>query len=136
MELKSVVSHVKKIDKGATVSYGRTFTAQHATKVATVPIGYADGYVRSIAKDGSMLVDGKLAKIIGRICMDQTMVDITDIDGVKRGDIVTVFGSKERGAKTADDRARWSDTINYEIICLVGKRVARVYVEHGKVVEA
>jgi len=134
MELKSVVSHVKDIPRGTTVSYGRTFKADKTMKIATVPIGYADGYVRTIAENGGMQIHGKRGKIIGRICMDQTMVDITNIDDVKRGDCVTVFGGKVGNAPSADDIAQWSGTINYEVTCLVGKRVARVYLENGRVV--
>ena len=104
-------------------------------KIATVPIGYADGYIRKYAKDGYMLVNGKKAKIVGRICMDQTMIDVTDIDGVKIGDEVTVFGTGKNGEMTADDVAKNTDTINYEVVCLVGKRVPRIYIKNGKVTD-
>ena len=83
MTLKTEVAYVKNLRKGADISYGRTFTADRDMKIATVPIGYADGFIRSNAKDGYMLVNGKKAKIVGRICMDQTMLDVTDIDNVK-----------------------------------------------------
>lgn len=133
MEMKSVVSHTKEIGNGATVSYGRTFTANENISLATVPVGYADGYVRSIAKDGYVLVGGKKAKIKGRICMDQMMVDITGNDNVKIGDTVTIFG-RDNGAPTADDLAEWIGTINYEVTCIVGKRVARVYLKNEEIV--
>lgn len=135
MTLKTAVAYVKEIKKGATVSYGRTFTAEKDMKIATVPIGYADGYIRSNAKDGYMLVNGKKAKIVGRICMDQTMLDVTDIENVNTGDEVIVFGTGEDGEPTADLIAKNTDTINYEVVCLVGKRVPRIYYRNGKITD-
>ena len=105
MTLKTVVAFVKEVQKGATISYGRTFTADRKMKIATVPIGYADGFIRQNAKDGYMTVNGKKAKIVGRICMDQTMLDVTDIEDVKTGDEVVVFGTGENGEPTADSLA-------------------------------
>lgn len=133
MEMKSAVSHTKEIGQGTTVSYGRTYTADENVRLATIPVGYADGYVRSIAKDGYVLIGGKKAKIRGRICMDQMMVDISKIKNVKIGDTVTIFG-REKGAPTADDLADWIGTINYEVTCIVGKRVARVYLKNDEIV--
>lgn len=135
MTLKTSVAYVKELKKGADISYGRTFTAEHDMKIATVPIGYADGYIRSNAEKGYMLVNGKKAKIVGRICMDQTMLDVTDIDGVRTGDEVIVFGTGEDGAPTADIIAENTGTINYEVVCLVGKRVPRVYYKNGIVTD-
>lgn len=135
MTLKTTVAHVKTIEPGATVSYGRTFQAEKTMKVATVPIGYADGFIRAYAKDGYMLVNGKKAPIIGRICMDQTMLDVTGIENVCLGDEVIVFGNGKNGAPTADDLARRADMINYEVICLVSKRVPRVFVKDGRVMD-
>jgi len=135
MTLKSTIAHVKKLRKGSSVSYGRTFVADRDMVVATVPIGYADGYLRSISKDGYMGIKGKSAKILGRICMDQTIVDVTDIPDVKIGDEVVIFSDGSDGAPTANDLAKFADTINYEIICAVSKRVPRVYMENGKVVD-
>lgn len=133
MTLKTVVAFVKEVQKGATISYGRTFTADRKMKIATVPIGYADGFIRQNAKDGYMMVNGKKAKIVGRICMDQTMLDVTDIEGVKTGDEVVVFGTGENGEPTADSLAENTGTINYETVCLVGKRVPRIYIKDGKI---
>lgn len=135
MTLKSTVAYVKSLKKGSDISYGRTFTAQKDMKIATVPIGYADGYIRQNAKDGYMFINGKKAKIVGRICMDQTMIDVTDIDDVKIGDEVVIFGSGKNGEPTADDLANNTDTINYEVVCLVGKRVPRLYIKDGKVMD-
>lgn len=133
MTLKTVVAFVKEVQKGATISYGRTFTADKKMKIATVPIGYADGFIRQNAKDGYMLVNGKKAKIVGRICMDQTMLDVTDIENVKTGDEVIVFGTGKNGEPTADSLAENTGTINYETVCLVGKRVPRIYIKDGKI---
>lgn len=133
MTLKTVVAFVKEVQKGATISYGRTFTADRKMKIATVPIGYADGFIRQNAKDGYMMVNGKKAKIVGRICMDQTMLDVTDIEDVNTGDEVVVFGTGENGEPTADSLAENTGTINYETVCLVGKRVPRIYIKDGKI---
>ena len=133
MTLKTVVAFVKEVQKGATISYGRTFTADRKMKIATVPIGYADGFIRQNAKDGYMMVNGKKAKIVGRICMDQTMLEVTDIEDVKTGDEVVVFGTGENGEPTADSLAENTGTINYETVCLVGKRVPRIYIKDGKI---
>lgn len=135
MTLKSTVAHVKKLRKGSAVSYGRTFVADRDMVVATVPIGYADGYLRGLSKDGYMGIGGKKAKILGRICMDQTMVDVTDIEGVKIGDEVVIFSDGTDGAPTVNELAEFAGTINYEIICAVSKRVPRVYMENGIVMD-
>ena len=131
MELKSVVSMVKEIFPECTVSYGRTFKADHVQKVITVPVGYADGFIRKIAKDGYICVNGQKAKILGRICMDQLIADADNLQNVKIGDTVTLFGYGEN-TPTADDIAKWTDTINYEVVCLISKRVARIYLQDGK----
>ncbi len=135
MTLKTSVAYVKELKKGADISYGRTFTAPKDMKIATVPIGYADGYVRANAAKGYMLINGQKAKIVGRICMDQTMLDVTDIDYVAQGDEVIVFGTGEKGEPTADSIAENTDTINYEVVCLVGKRVPRIYYKNGVITE-
>ena len=135
MTLKTTVANVKTVSAGATVSYGRTFTAEKDMKIATVPIGYADGFIRAYNKDGYMIINGQKANIIGRICMDQTMLDVTDIEDVNIGDEVIVFGSGVNGECTADDLAKVSDTINYEVVCIVSKRVPRLFVENGKITE-
>ena len=132
MELKTVISQKKEIPAGATVSYGRTFTASQGTVVATVPIGYADGYPRHFSGKAQMLVRGKRAPIIGRVCMDQLMLDVTEIPGVEEGDVVTVFGRDGEAFLPVDELAALNDTIHYEMVCLVGKRVPRIYWKHGK----
>lgn len=132
MSLKSVVSHIKTIHKGDSVSYGRTFVAEKDTVVATVPIGYADGYHRTLSNKADMIVGGKRAKIIGRVCMDQVMLDVTYIPNVKVGDTVTVFGKDGDEEITLDELAKMADTISYELLCAVGMRVPRVYIKDGK----
>ena len=135
MTLKTTIAYVKNLKAGADISYGRTFTAEKDMKIATVPIGYADGFVRQNAKEGYMLVNGRRAKIVGRICMDQTMLDVTDIADVKIGDEVIVFGTGGHGEPTADTIAENTETINYEVVCLVGKRVPRIYYKNGVITE-
>lgn len=131
MALKSVVSHIKTIEPGDTVSYGRTYTADKPRRVATVPIGYADGFWR-LNGNGKckMLVREQLCPVIGRVCMDQLMLDITDAEGISVGDIVTVFGDAN-GLTSADRIAENTGTINYEVVCAVGERVPRFFLEDG-----
>ncbi|MBR2152342.1 MAG: alanine racemase [Clostridia bacterium] len=134
MSVKTVVSMVKELKKGQSVSYGRTFVAEKDMKIATVCIGYADGYPRSLSKGGYMLINGQKAPIVGRICMDQLMLDVTEIENVKRGSIATVFGEDNGAFLPVDEIASLCNTINYEIVCLVGKRVPRVYLKDGEII--
>ncbi len=127
--LKSVISMIKNINRGDTVSYGKTFTAKDEMKVATIPVGYADGYSRSLSNKGYVIINGKKANVLGRVCMDQIIVDVTDIDNVNVGDEVVLFGDDKL---TIDEFSSLCDTINYETVCLVGKRVPRVYYKDGK----
>lgn len=131
MELKAVVSQVKTVEKGTFVGYGRTFEATRTTKIATVSAGYADGVPRLLSNRGEVLVKGRRAKIIGRVCMDQFMTDVTGID-VKPGDTVTIFGTSGKERITADDIAAICGTIGYEIVCGITKRVPRIYFNKGK----
>ena len=136
MSLKAVVSHVKEIEAGDSISYGCTFVADKKMKIATVPVGYADGYLRANGKNGGyMLVRGKRANIVGRVCMDQLMLDVTDIDGVQMGDIVTVIGRDGDMQIGADTIADLNGTIPYEILCDVAIRVPRIYISGGEIVE-
>ena len=135
MALKSVVSHVKTVAPGATISYGHTYTADREMTIATVPIGYADGFWRQSGPAGvTLTVRSQRAPILGRVCMDQLMLDVTAIEGVQIGDEVTVFGIAP--ALTADEMAAANGTINYEIVCAVGERVPRLYVDNGQIVDA
>lgn len=132
MELKAVVSQVKEIPKDTSLSYGRTFVSGNKMKIASVTIGYADGYSLRFSNNSEVLIKGKRAKIVGRVCMDQMMIDVTDIEDVKSGDEVTVFGYDGREKISVDDLADKIGTINYEIVCLIGKRVPRMYINNGK----
>lgn len=133
MSLRSVISHVKTVQADETVSYGRTYAAPATRQIATVPIGYADGFSRSLGQAGYCLCVGDTAApIVGRVCMDQLMLDVTDID-CRVGDEILVFG--EIPPFTAARVAALSDTINYEVVCDVGKRVPRVFVRGGEITE-
>lgn len=132
MTLKSTVTHVKEVEEGRGVSYGKEFITNKKMKIATVPIGYADGYLRKIAKEGKMIVNGEKVAIIGRICMDQCMIDVTNVHTIDKGDEVIIFG---REGVTIDDLAMWLETINYEVSCVIGKRIPRIYTKNGKAVK-
>lgn len=134
MQLKSVISMVKTVEEGATVSYGRTHRTKSSTVLATVPIGYADGYPRPLSSRQDMLLCGRRAPIVGRICMDQLMLDVSGIEGVKAGMTVTVFGRDGEQFIPVDELSAKTDTINYETVCLIGKRVPRVYLDGGRTV--
>lgn len=132
MILRSVIAHIKTVAQGQTVSYGRTYTAPSARRIATIPIGYADGFRRMNGQQRySLCVHGKAAQIVGRVCMDQLMVDVTDIN-CNIGDEVVVFGGD--APFTVDEIARVNQTINYEIICDVGERVPRAFVRNGQII--
>ena len=131
MKMKTVVSMVKEIPAGTPVSYGRTFTSEHNMKIATVPVGYADGLPRALSGKAKMLINGREVPVVGRICMDQCMLDVTGIEDIHEGMTVTVFGSENN---TVDNIAENANVINYEIICGINKRVPRVYLEDGGVV--
>ena len=134
LSLRSVVSHLKTVKPGATISYGRKFTAQKEMKVATVPVGYADGYPRILsAKGAQVLIGGKRCPILGRVCMDQLMADVSALPDVKVGDTVTLIGRDGGEAITADELANLEGSINYEVVCGLSKRVPRVYLKGGKV---
>ncbi|MDL2323550.1 alanine racemase [Ruminococcaceae bacterium OttesenSCG-928-A16] len=128
--LKTVVTMVKTLKKGDDISYGRTFTAPQDMRVATLAVGYADGYPRLLSGRGVVGIHGQPAKLLGRVCMDQVVVDITHIPNVHLGDVATVFGGG--GADSVDEVAAKCGTINYEILCNIGRRVQRVYTEDGQ----
>lgn len=127
MSIKSHIVFVKEIDKGVQVSYGGTFTASEKTKVATIPIGYGDGYPRSLSGKGYVLIKGKRAPILGRVCMDQFMVDVTNID-VNILDTVTLLGTDGDETITMEDLGEMSGRFNYEFSCDIGKRIPREYI--------
>ncbi len=125
MSLISHVSYVKTIKKGDSVSYGRTFIAEHDMKIATIPVGYADGYPRLLSNKGKVIINGEYAPIVGRVCMDQFMVDVTNIENVETGTKVTLIGEDKNACVSVDDIAKLTGTINYEVVCDISKRVPR-----------
>ena len=135
MELKTSVSFVKTIGKGVAVGYGGTYVADKDTVVATVPVGYADGYPRSLSNKGQVLIHGKRANIIGRVCMDQFMIDVTDIPNVKVGDTVTLVGKDGDEFLSCEEVAETAGSFNYEFVCDVSKRIPRVYYFNGEIVD-
>ncbi len=126
MKVKARLSCVKDYHPGETVSYGRTFMAAREMRVGTLPVGYADGYTRLYAGKAVVEIKGQRVPVVGRICMDQCMVDVTDVNGARVGDEAVLFGSP---TLTADEAAGWLGTINYEVVCMISPRVPRVYVE-------
>ena len=135
MELISHVAHVKWVEKGTLISYGGTFAAKKRTKIATVPVGYGDGYPRSLSNKGYVLIHGKKAGILGRVCMDQLMVDVTDIPDVKYGDKITMIGSDGEESLPVEILSGLSGRFNYEFVCNLGKRVPHEFLRHGEVTE-
>lgn len=128
MTLKTRIVFLKELPAGRSVSYGRTFTAARRTRVATLPIGYADGYSRALSNKAQVLVRGKRAPVIGRVCMDQVMVDVTDVPGVESGDEVVLYGTQGNERISILEIAQNIGTITYEVTCSVSKRVPRVYI--------
>jgi len=126
---KTRIAHLKTVQSGETISYGRTFEAKDQMKIATLPVGYGDGYRRDLGNRGSVLVRGKRAPIVGRICMDQCMIDVSHIPNVEVGDEVVLLGQQGEKWIDAEEMAKWCHTISYEILTAIGKRVPRVYVE-------
>lgn len=131
MSVKSIVSQLKTIHAGDTVSYGRTFKAEKDVKLALIPCGYADGFNRRLSGQWYVTIRGKKAPVCGRICMDQTLVDVTDIPDVQTGDVVTVYSDEIDGGNSFTAAAEKIGTINYELLCAVGTRVPRIYIENG-----
>lgn len=124
---KTRILQLKRAPKDSSISYGQTFVTKRESWIATLPVGYADGYHRLLSNRGAALIRGKRAPIVGTICMDLTMVDVTDIRGVKQGDEVVLLGKQGRDAISADEMARWAETISYEILTSISARVPRVY---------
>lgn len=131
--LKARVVRVHDLAPGDTVSYGRTWTALRATRVAVIPCGYADGLPRALSNKGSVLVRGARAPILGRVCMDQTIIDVTDIPGVAIDDEVVLFGRQGEAVLPVEEVAEHAGTINYEILCGISQRVPRLYRWHGEI---
>jgi alanine racemase len=135
MSLKTNIVHIKNLPAGEYISYGREFKTCKESVIATLPVGYADGYTRLLFNKAKVIINGSFVPVIGRICMDQCMVDVTEIENVKVGDEVVLMGEQNGLSFTADHIAELIGTINYEITCMISKRVPRVYVKGGKVVK-
>lgn len=134
LSLYSFVVYIKEIRKGTPVSYGGTFVAKEDMKIATIPVGYGDGYPRSLSNKGYVLIRGQRAQILGRVCMDQFMVDVTDIAGVEMGDKVTLIGSDMNETITVEALGELADKFNYEFVCGLSKRIPRTFVKDKKVI--
>ncbi len=134
MTLKSRVARVRTLPPGSSISYGCTYTTTRPTPVALVPVGYGDGYHRILSNKGQVLIHGQRAPIVGRVCMDQFVVDVSDIPEVRQDDEVVVFGRQGEAEITAEEVARWAQTINYEVTTSILPRVTRVFLRGGQVV--
>lgn len=134
MSLKAKISNIKTVSRGTGISYGQIFVTEKESKIATIPIGYADGFTRMLSSKTEACINGRRVPIVGRICMDQCMLDVSEIDNVKIGDEVVLFGYEE-GALNADDVAAKLNTISYEILCMVARRVPRVYVQDRDIIQ-
>lgn len=135
LQLISHVAHVKWVESGTPVSYGCTYVTKRRTRIATIPVGYGDGYPRSLSNKGYVLIRGKKAPILGRVCMDQFMVDVTDIDAVAFQDRVTLVGTDGGEDLPVEVLSDLSGRFNYEFVCDLGKRIPREFIRNGKVVE-
>ncbi len=135
MTLKARITNVKEVEEGVSVSYGRRFSATGKTKIATLPIGYADGYPRILSGKAEVLANGKVCKQIGTICMDQCMIDVTAVNTISVGDDVILFGKDRDIELPVGNLAEKMGTINYEILCIIGKRIPRIYLKGGKIIE-
>ncbi|GKX31663.1 alanine racemase [Vallitalea longa] len=136
LSLISYIIHIKEVKEGTPIGYGGTYITERKSIIATIPVGYGDGYDRLLSSKGKVLIGGKYANIVGRICMDQFMVDITDIPNVKVLDEVVLIGKQGHNEITADDIANIKGTINYEVVCQLGKRIPRVYYKNNKYVSS
>jgi len=132
MSLKSKVVFVKEVEKGTSISYGKSYIAKKRSKIATIPLGYADGYSRLLSNKGEVLVKGKRAKVVGRVCMDAFMVDVSHIPAVRSGSEVVVMGRQGKDEITAHDLGRWTNTFAYEIMTRMGKRLPVVYSQRSR----
>ena len=131
LEWVSHITHLKNLPAGCGISYGRTFVTSAPATIATIPVGYADGYRRNLSNRFYVLIHGKKAPILGRICMDQMMVDVSDIPNVKLGDLVTLVGQNETEVITVEEIAAQADSFNYEFVCGISRRVPRFYYQNG-----
>jgi len=135
MTLKADILHIKTMEPGQYIGYGRKFKTERKSIIATLGVGYADGYTRMLSGKAKVIINGQFAPVVGSICMDQCMIDVTDIEGVKIGDEVILMGSDGKLKFDVDDIAPLLGTINYEVLCMISKRVPRVYIKGGEIVK-
>lgn len=128
MSFKTTVAQIKELDAGCGISYGHTFVTRRKSRIAVLPVGYADGYSRKLSNRADVLVGGRRAPVCGRVCMNATMVDITDLPPVQAGDEVVLLGRQGDAVILADEIAQWMETISYEVVCLLGTCNERVYI--------
>ena len=133
MQIRAQVTYVKTLPADTQVGYGGTYTTTGPTRVATIPVGYADGYPRALSNQGRVLIHGQSAPIIGRICMDQFMVDVSGISDVREGDLATLIGTDGDEHISVEEAADMAGSFNYEFVCDVSKRVPRVYYQNGQI---
>ncbi|MGN0534184.1 MAG: alanine racemase [Eubacterium sp.] len=129
------ISHIKDLEAGREISYGGTYKTTETRRVATIPVGYADGYPRCLSNKGRVLINGQYARILGRVCMDQFMVDVTDIDGVQVGTTVTLVGRDKDNELSMEEVSGLAHSFNYELPCRVARRVPRTYYKGGRLVD-
>lgn len=134
LSFRSRISHIKTVQPGDCISYGRTYTAHEPRKIAAVTVGYADGYSRLLSNRGEVLVHGVRCKITGRVCMDQMMIDISDVPEAAVGSVVTLIGTDGNDTITADDLAQIYGTIGYEVVCGISKRIPRIFMQNHQVI--
>ncbi len=134
MQFKAKITHIKEVEAGVSVSYGRRFETGKVTKIATIPVGYADGYSRILSGRSQVIAGGKICDVIGNICMDQCMIDVSSVNTISVGDDVILFGRSNELELPVESLAEKMGTIHYEVLCIIGKRIPRIYLREGKVV--
>ncbi|MDW7650747.1 MAG: alanine racemase [Bacillota bacterium] len=133
MSLKAQIIYVKDVPAGTSISYGSTYVAAEPSRIGTLPLGYGDGYRRGLSNRGQVLVRGQRVPVVGRVCMDQTLVNISGVEGAAAGDEVVLFGRQDHALLPVDEVARWLDTINYEVVTSISRRVPRIYLKETEI---
>jgi alanine racemase len=134
LSMRTRVAHLKRVPAGEKLGYGHTYATGRASTIATLPIGYHDGFIRQFSNVADVLVGGRRAPVVGRVCMDQTLVDVTEVPGVGLGDEVVIYGRQGEQQISVEEMARRVDRIPYELTCCIGRRVRREFVLNGAVV--
>lgn len=134
MQFKAKITNLKEVESGVSISYGRRFKTSGSAKIATIPVGYADGYSRTLSGKSQAIAGGKLCSLVGNICMDQCMIDVTSVNNISVGDDVILFGRSDDIELPVESLAEKMGTINYEVLCAIGRRIPRIYLRDGKVI--